>query len=328
MRKEELMKTFKKLVSALMVFLFAITSVFLTISIVMKWNLQEEKLSATLKKADISFLLDSFGAEGKELIEDTRSMLEAIGIPSDTILDVLNSDVTKDFLSKYIIEILNYFLYQTDVLEVTKQDIEHLVIENYGVIEQSLEAKGLTFTEAQKVFIENNLEKYSKVIMDFFPTMNLLAEKSQEDIIFYQGLRLQDVMRFFGRFISWKTIFILGICDLLFLAVLFFGNFRKRKFWNYLQKAMYGYVFLFIGIEILLGTVVKKSMMEEVLSAQEFTNYMVNALCKDLWIFIFGGIVVLFLCGYLKKGRKKYASILEELYPRNGEKITEESRKD
>ena len=104
------MKFFKKIVSVLMVFLFVITSVFLTISLVMKWNLQEEKLSATLKDADISFLLHSFGEEGQRLIEDTRGMLETIGIPSDTTLDVLNSDATKDFLSKYLIEILNYFL--------------------------------------------------------------------------------------------------------------------------------------------------------------------------------------------------------------------------
>ena len=321
------MKFFKKIVSVLMVFLFVITSVFLTISLVMKWNLQEEKLSATLKDADISFLLHSFGEEGQRLIEDTRGMLETIGIPSDTTLDVLNSDATKDFLSKYLIEILNYFLYQTPVPEVTAEDIRDLVIENYEVVEQSLEAKGLTFTEAQKEFIENNLEKYSKVIMDFFPTMNLLTQKILENVTFYQGFSLQDMMGFLGWLTSWKTIFVLGICDLVFLVVLFFCNLQQRKFWDFLQKAMYGYVFLFIAIEILLSTVVKEYIMKEVLSAQEFTNYMVNALCKDLWIFIFIGIVVLFFCGHFKKGRKKYASILDELYPRSGEEIKKESRK-
>ena len=224
------MKFFKKIVSVLMVFLFVITSVFLTISFVMKWNLQEEKLSANLKDADISFLLHSFGEEGQRLIEDTRGMLETIGIPSDTTLDVLNSDATKDFLSKYLIEILNYFLYQTPVPEVTAEDIRYLVIENYEVVEQSLEAKGLTFTEAQKEFIENNLEKYSKVIMDFFPTMNLLTQKILENVTFYQGFSLQDMMGFLGWLTSWKTIFVLGICDLVFLVVLFLCNLWQRKF--------------------------------------------------------------------------------------------------
>ena len=97
------MKIFKKLVSGLTLFLFSIVSVFLTISVVMKWNLQEEKVSATLKANDISFLLHSFGEEETQFVEDTKNMLETIGIPSDTTLDVLNSDATKDFLSKYII---------------------------------------------------------------------------------------------------------------------------------------------------------------------------------------------------------------------------------
>ena len=95
--------------------------------------------------------------------------------------------------------------------EIQKDDIEELIVENYDVIERSLEAKGLTFTEDQKVFIENNLEKYSKVIMDFFPTMNVLTQKFQEKIPFYQGLHLQDMMKFLGWFTSWKTIVILII---------------------------------------------------------------------------------------------------------------------
>ena len=319
------MKIFKKLVSGLTLFLFSIVSVFLTISVVMKWNLQEEKVSATLKANDISFLLHSFGEEETQFVEDTKNMLETIGIPSDTTLDVLNSDATKDFLSKYIIGILNSFLYQTNMPEIQKDDIEELIVENYDVIERSLEAKGLTFTEDQKVFIENNLEKYSKVIMDFFPTMNVLTQKFQEKIPFYQGLHLQDMMKFLGWFTSWKTIVILIICVLASLMVLFFCHFKERKVWGLLQNAMYVYIFVFIVIEILLGTVVKEYFMKEILSAQEFTNYMVNVLSKDLWLFIFIGIVALLFCGHFKKERKKYASILDELYPKSGEEIKKES---
>ena len=128
------MKTFRKIVSILATILLAIICICLTVSLIMKWNLQEEKLSATLEATDISFLLNSFGEEGTRFVEDIRNFLETIGIPSDTIEDVLNSDVTKDFLSKYTIEILNYFLYETKVPVILKEDIETLVLQNYKVV--------------------------------------------------------------------------------------------------------------------------------------------------------------------------------------------------
>ena len=319
------MKTFQKIVSILATGLLAVSSICLTISVIMKWNLQEEKLSATLEATDISFLLNSFGKEEAQFVTDTRKLLETIGIPSDTIEDFLNSDVTKDFLSKYTIEILNYFMYETKIPEVTKKDIETLVMQNYTVIEDSLEAKGLTFSETQKQFIENNLEKYSKVIMDFFPTMNLLAQKLEENVTFYQGIQFQDVMHFLGWFTYSKTIFALGISVLILFVILIACNFSKKQFWIYLQRMLYAYIFVLIGVEIILGTIIKEWIMKEIVTAQEFTNYMVNVLCKDLWIFIILAIVVVLLCNHFKKGRKKYASILDELYPRSREKIEEES---
>ena len=53
------MKTFRKIVSILATILLAIICICLTVSLIMKWNLQEEKLSATLEATDISFLLNS-----------------------------------------------------------------------------------------------------------------------------------------------------------------------------------------------------------------------------------------------------------------------------
>lgn len=320
------MKTFRKIVSILATILLAIISICLTVSLIMKWNLQEEKLSATLEATDISFLLNSFGEEGTRFVEDIRNFLETIGIPSDTIEDVLNSDVTKDFLSKYTIEILNYFLYETKVPVILKEDIETLVLQNYKVVEESLKAKGLPFTETQKQLIENNVEKYSKVIMDFFPTMNLLAQRFEENIVFYHGIRLQDVMHFLGWLTYSKTILVLIISVLILFAILIACNFHKKQFWLYLQKMLYAYIFVFIGVEIILSTIIKEWIMKEIVTAQEFTNYMVNVLCKDLWIFIILAIVVVLLYNHFKKGRKKYASILDELYPRSGGKTEEESR--
>lgn len=304
-----------------------ISAILLTTSFLLKQNLHEAEIASYLKANDLSFVLKNTDGTENSLIKDTREMLEKIGVPNETIENVMNSEATKEFMSQYITDVLFYLIYgEEKTTSITIDNIKTLAKENFNVIEETLSAKGLTFTEEQKTKMNRLIDEYAIDIMNFFPTANVLLGKlNQSEVPFYKNITLKDITSMIALMTS--NPYILSLIAILMGSglIIIFCNFKQRKTWHYFKLATLSYAFFLIFVEILLGTVVKNTLMLKLESAKEFINYMVNALSKNIWLFILIALLLSIIFAKLEKGRKKNAPILERLYQNDERSIKEES---
>ena len=313
----------KKISSYFLVILSVLLTVFLTFSLAVKWNLQETQIVSYLEDADISFVMDSYGEIQNELMQNVRNYLEAIQIPEETMEEVLNSESTKKFVGKYLAHVFEYLLYQEEQQEITTDDVLLLVEGNIEVISSSLQAQGLSLSEEEQARILHYAENYSDQILEFFPTAEeIMTKLIDENILVFRTIPLEYFVSFM-RFII-DPLIILQILLLLFLLlmILFFINKGKRCF--YFKKYFFLYALLLVFVEILLGTVVKEVLMNRVVHAATFINYIINEVSKNLWMVILLAIVVSFILSRIERKGLKNEKISTELCEGNGEKIKEQ----
>jgi len=295
--------------------LITILFLLLTLSWLVKSNLQEERITKYLQDNDLSFILKNPNGQENDLVEDTRNYFLKLGIPENIIENVLNSEVTKEFIGKYTTTLLNYLIYKEDKIIITTEDIETLAEENFPVIEEALKVQGLSFTSALEAEIRQKIAEYSDDIMSFFPTANLILNKLEGNhIIVYKNITLENVTSFLNLVTSKKWLIIISSLTLVSVLILSLWHFRKKQFLKCLQMICFSYMGVCILIEILLGTIVKEKLMLKVESAASFINYLINALAKDIWLFIFGAFILGLIFMRIKKGKKENASILDTLY--------------
>ena len=85
--------------------------------------------------------------------------------------------------------------------------------------------------------------------------------------------------------------------------ILFFINKGKGCF--YFKKYFFLYALLLVFVEILLGTVVKEVLMNRVVHAATFINYIINEVSKNLWLVILLAIVVSFILSRIERKEKE-----------------------
>ena len=104
--EEEIM--IKKIISYILLVLCIFLTFIFTFLVEIKWNTREEQMVRYLKNADLTFIMNSYDGMESELLQNVEDYLEAIHIPASTIEAVLNSDVTKEFVGKYLSGIFTY----------------------------------------------------------------------------------------------------------------------------------------------------------------------------------------------------------------------------
>jgi len=293
----------KKLTSYFLVLCCAFSAVYLTFSFLFYWNLKEERIARYLKENDLAFLFQNTDGKDSNLLEDTKEALRIIGIPSSTIHEVVNSDVTTKFIAKYLRELSLYFIYKTEEPSISKQDMISLVEENFSVVNEVLQREGKSLSEDQKKIILTLIDHHSDHIMELFPTVVRFQEKIRnEDLSIYQNVGIQDVRGMFQRF-SNKTLVFSLILILISSSFLLFLIYRKKffLFCKYLSFSIFLYVSFFVSFEVFLGTVLKEYLMLEWQSANTILNYLVNVISKDLWIFLLLSLGLLLFFGFFRK---------------------------
>ena len=320
--EEEIM--IKKIISYILLVLCIFLTFIFTFLVEIKWNTREEQMVRYLKNADLTFIMNSYDGMESELLQNVEDYLEAIHIPASTIEAVLNSDITKEFVGKYLSGIFTYLLYQKEDVTITKDDVIQLVNENFSIISATLQAQGLTLSEEEKNQIDAYVSEYSDQVLEFFPTANQLIQKlTTQDVVLVNSITLSDVTSFLQSVLNPTfLISILGIL-LFFLGALWLMNKGKRCF--YFKRYFFLFAFLLVLCEIFIGTIIKENLMLRLESAETFINYMINEISKHVWIIILCAVVISFVLSRIERKEKKNEKIFTELCENNGEETREES---
>ena len=320
--EEEIM--IKKIISYILLVLCIFLTFIFTFLVEIKWNTREEQMVRYLKNADLTFIMNSYDGMESELLQNVEDYLEAIHIPASTIEAVLNSDVTKEFVGKYLSGIFTYLLYQKEDVTITKDDVIQLVNENFSIISATLQAQGLTLSEEEKNQIDAYVSEYSDQVLEFFPTANQLIQKlTTQDVVLVNSITLSDVTSFLQSVLNPTfLISILGIL-LFFLGALWLMNKGKRCF--YFKRYFFLFAFLLVLCEIFIGTIIKENLMLRLESAETFINYMINEISKHVWIIILCAVVISFVLSRIERKEKKNEKIFTELCENNGEETREKS---
>ncbi len=314
----------KKIISYILLVLCIFLTFIFTFLVEIKWNTREEQMVRYLKNADLTFIMNSYDGMESELLQNVEDYLEAIHIPASTIEAVLNSDVTKEFVGKYLSGIFTYLLYQKEDVTITKDDVIQLVNENFSIISATLQAQGLTLSEEEKNQIDAYVSEYSDQVLEFFPTANQLIQKlTTQDVVLVNSITLSDVTSFLQSVLNPTfLISILGIF-LFFLGALWLMNKGKRCF--YFKRYFFLFAFLLVLCEIFIGTIIKENLMLRLESAETFINYMINEISKHVWIIILCAVVISFVLSRIERKEKKNEKIFTELCENNGEETREKS---
>ena len=268
---------------------------YITISGLLKYNLQEEQFRNYLKDNDISFLLRTQSGEESSFYKDLTAGLSQIQIPEETIIPILNSEPTKEFLATYIYNAVLSYIYDYEQPKVTSEGILSLLESNFPVIEQTL---GEELTEAKQSEILNYANIYMEDLQDALPTINEVIQKV--------GLTSLENLKILIRIMQNKTIFILvSLGSLLFLGLLILFTRVAKTDEHYIKRSITLYVAILLVVEVLIGTILKDYFMSEIAIIKVFINYLCNILAKEIWLFVFLGVGITLLINLNNKRRKK-----------------------
>ena len=268
---------------------------YITISGLLKYNLQEEQFLNYLKDNDISFLLRTQSGEESSFYKDLTAGLSQIQIPEETIIPILNSEPTKEFLATYIYNAVLSYIYDYEQPKVTSEEILTLLESNFPVIEQTL---GEELTEAKQSEILNYANIYMEDLQGALPTINEVIQKV--------GLTSLENLKILIRIMQNKTIFILvSLGSLLFLGLLILFARVAKTDEHYIKRSITLYVAILLVVEVLIGTILKDYFMSEIAIIKVFINYLCNILAKEIWLFVFLGLGITLLINLKNKRRKK-----------------------
>lgn len=268
---------------------------YITISGLLKYNLQEEQFLNYLKDNDISFLLRTQSGEESSFYKDLTAGLSQIQIPEETIIPILNSEPTKEFLATYIYNAVLSYIYDYEQPKVTSEEILSLLESNFPVIEQTL---GEELAEAKQSEILNYANIYMEDLQGALPTINEVIQKV--------GLTSLENLKILIRIMQNKTIFILvSLGSLLFLGLLILFARTEKKDERYIKRSITLYVAILLVVEVLIGTILKDYFMSEIAIIKVFINYLCNILAKEIWLCVFLGLGITLLINLNNKRRKK-----------------------
>ena len=268
---------------------------YITISGLLKYNLQEEQFLNYLKDNDISFLLRTQSGEESSFYKDLTAGLSQIQIPEETIIPILNSEPTKEFLATYIYNAVLSYIYDYEQPKVTSEEILSLLESNFPVIEQTL---GEELAEAKQSEILNYANIYMEDLQGALPTINEVIQKV--------GLTSLENLKILIRIMQNKTIFILvSLGSLLFLGLLILFTRVAKTDEHYIKRSITLYVAILLVVEVLIGTILKDYFMSEIAIIKVFINYLCNILAKEIWLFVFLGLGITLLINLKNKRRKK-----------------------
>ena len=230
-----------------------------------------------------------------------------MGIPKNAIEEVLNSKGTKNFISTYIANTVDYlFQKQDEEIPLTKEDLVNLLKSNIDIIQSELPEEEKSYLNNYEEKLYNYIEENDEEILKFFPTpKEILNKVDQEQITIIKNFNLKDLTTFISTIINNKTIYIIIFSLIILEIILIIMNYKKALWSKYLFLTSIIYSFIMIFIEIIISTIIKTDILNKAKGANTIINYLLNAICKYVWVGILIAIFVSIISYIIYKRKRK-----------------------
>ncbi len=309
-----------KKLKTFLAFILSIICICLLIGFTACYTISHYVSGETIKKMitdnDFSTVLNDLYQENEEILEGTKQVFEALNIPSDAIEQVINSDATKNFIGIYASNTVDALFGNEEEKVLTKEDLKSLIKDNLDIIQQQMPSEEKEFLENYENIAYDYIDEHGDEIISYFPTpKEIFGEVDQSKIKVYNDISLKQVIDFINLITSLKFLIIYSLI-ILFVLLLIYLLKRKVRWARYYTGVFTTYSFIMIFVEVILLTVMKSTIMNELESFSTIVNYLINGLSKTIWMFIIPSLIIAIICYCFyrkKKGLIKDESVSSKL---------------
>lgn len=262
----------------------------LTSSFLIKVSIRPSSIQKYILENDFSFIIKDSSGEDSALIKETKSFLNELGISKTVVESLVQSDVIKKYMSDYTVKYILYYLGEDNKPEFNSTLFKKIIKENIQIAPWLFSGDSKASMLKKQKMIEEKIDLYATDVLDFFPTVKSFIKRLESEKTYF-GVTIHQVLKLISLLISKKWIIVCIVMFWISLIMMFVCGLSLKSVYKALFVATFSYTSILIVLEIILGTVVKTSLMNRLEVANVFINYMVNVLSKGIWVFVIVGIL-------------------------------------
>lgn len=221
------MKKFLNIILSLIIII--LLTIILTLSTLLKSQISHNNISKIVNKIDIQELINNVSTQDTDILSGIKETLNDIGIPENFVEKALNTEPTKNFVSTYLNNTVEYYLNNKEN-NITITDIKDLVKSNLVILEDDLPVQNQQYLKQFEQNIYDYIDNNQEEILNNFPSPKKLLENVDlSQVKIQENISLQDMFQGISFFISNNFIMILSFVIIIFLTILILLNRHNFK---------------------------------------------------------------------------------------------------
>lgn len=265
----------KKLGNFILGFLSVILLLALTLSLIIKKEVNRDTIKEALKDTDFSFIKESLGEDTEEIIDAIEEILTYVNIPDNILDKLLNSEGTKNFVGVYISNTIDYFLDNKNNVPLTGEDLKNLIKDNLDIIQSELPSKNKEYLEEYENNIYKYIEENEEDIISLFPEpKEIFSEVYLNTIKLNDYITLGDVVKVLSLVTNMNFIIILSLVIVLLLGIITLLNIKTKKYLKIIANTLFTY-FILVLIMIII-VIIAKYILTDIPTLNVFINNMIT----------------------------------------------------
>lgn len=227
-------------------------------------------------------------------VDQVSGYLQMIGIPKETLGEVLETEEVNNLISEYLTSCALYVMFETESPALKGEDLKNAVVKGFEVVG---EKTGMPLKEIQKKAIASFVDTYSDVIIESLPTPEQVAQKL--DTAAVDQLRGLFSARTKGILLSIAFVFAV-------LLLLLKRNIGKIIFWFSISSLWTGVFCIFTssaGKNILMNLYESDALMRQMLSSVGSLAF--GSMIKAGILFLAAGVILQLISGVILHRKQK-----------------------
>lgn len=246
----------KKFRNFILGFLSVILLLILTLSLVIRKEVNRDTIKEALRDTDFSFIKENLGEDTEEIIDVIEEVLTYVDIPDNIVDKLLNSEGTKNFVSVYISNTIDYFLDNKNNVPLTGADLKNLIKDNLDIIQSELPSKNKEYLEEYESNIYKYIDENEEDIISLFPEpKEIFSEVDLDTIEINEYLTLGDIVKGLALVTNMNFIIIISLVTVLLLGIIILLNIKTKKYLGIIANTFFTYfvLILIMGVVVLLA---------------------------------------------------------------------------
>ena len=243
----------KKLGNFILGFLSVILLLVLTLSLVIKKEVNRDTIKEALRDTDFSFIKESLGEDTEEIIDAIEEILTYVDIPDNIVDKLLNSEGTKNFVGVYISNMIDYFLDNKNNVPLTGEDLKNLIKDNLDIIQSELPSKNKEYLEEYESNIYKYIDENEEDIISLFPEpKEIFSEVDLDTVKLNDQITLGDIVKGLSLVTSTNFIIILSLVIVLLLGIIVLLNIKTKNYLRVIANTFFTYFILVLILIIIV----------------------------------------------------------------------------